>query len=294
MFQTDQSTAASSLPTPATAGTPGYFTNGNPVSGTPATILDADFMNMLMMELTNLVTAAGLTPSKTNYTQVLASIKTLIQNGAANYGIDSGTANAYAVSYAVPVTAVSDGERLRFKASHANTGASTFSPNPGTVAAAAIWGSAHSPLQGGEIAASSDVEVVWNSSLNTTGAWVLLESTGGALQIAPGTQSNHAVNLGQFPAQLAASGYVKIPTPVGALILQWGPIPSTAANSSSSFTYPIAFQSNVYALLVTGGATAASATAATLQGNATALTGGTAYNWGSATIPQGSYLAIGK
>jgi hypothetical protein len=77
MFQTDQPTAVSTLPAPAAAGTPGYFTNGNPGAGLAPTILGADFMNMVMMELINVVTAAGLTPSKTNYSQVLAAIKAL-------------------------------------------------------------------------------------------------------------------------------------------------------------------------------------------------------------------------
>lgn len=77
MFQTDQPTASATLPTPAAAATPGYFTNGNPVSGVPATILDADFVNMIMMELVNVVLAAGLTPSKTTYTQVRDALAAL-------------------------------------------------------------------------------------------------------------------------------------------------------------------------------------------------------------------------
>lgn len=81
MFQTDQSTAAASLPTPAAAGTPGYFTNGNPGTGVAATILDADFMNMVMLELTNIVTAGGLTPSKTTYTQVRDAVKAMVGPG---------------------------------------------------------------------------------------------------------------------------------------------------------------------------------------------------------------------
>ena len=77
MFQTDQPTAVLTLPAPAAAGTQGYFTNGSPVAGIPATILDADFVNMLMVELLNVVTAAGLTPSKTAYNQVLTAIRSL-------------------------------------------------------------------------------------------------------------------------------------------------------------------------------------------------------------------------
>lgn len=82
MFQTDQPTAVSALPTPASAGTPGFFTGGNPVSGQPATLVDADWLNMLQTELINVVAAGGLTPSKTTYTQVRDAIKELIQGGA--------------------------------------------------------------------------------------------------------------------------------------------------------------------------------------------------------------------
>ncbi len=79
MFPTDQPTAVSSIPTPAAAGTQGFFTGGNPGSGEPATIVDADWLNMIQQELVNVVTAAGLTPSKTTYTQVLSAIRLLVQ-----------------------------------------------------------------------------------------------------------------------------------------------------------------------------------------------------------------------
>jgi hypothetical protein len=78
MFQTDQPTAVSSLPAPATAGSQGFFTGGNPGAGQPATILDPDFMNMVMMELINIVTASGQTPSKTNNTQVLTALASML------------------------------------------------------------------------------------------------------------------------------------------------------------------------------------------------------------------------
>jgi hypothetical protein len=202
MFPTDQATAASALPTPAAAGTPGFFTGGNPAAGTPATVVDPDWLNMIQQELINVVEAGGLTPSKTTYNQVLTALQTLFAsiNGSAT---------------------------------------ETFS-------------------------------------------------------VAPGVASNEAVNLGQFATSLAAAGYVKIPTASGNLLLQWGPVASTVGDGATFFSYPIAFTSAVYSLLVTGGATAAATTACTLQGDAISLSGAAAYNWGSATIPQGSYLAIGR
>ncbi|VWB75897.1 hypothetical protein BLA6993_03586 [Burkholderia lata] len=78
MFRTDQTTAVTALPVPAAAGTPGYFTGGNPATGQAATILDADWLNMVQEELMNLLAAAGIPPSKTTYNQVLAAIQKVV------------------------------------------------------------------------------------------------------------------------------------------------------------------------------------------------------------------------
>ncbi|TCK36738.1 hypothetical protein B0G84_5751 [Paraburkholderia sp. BL8N3] len=184
MYQTDQITAVASLPSPAVAATQGYFTNGNPGSGLAATVVDADFLNMTMMEIINVVNAAGLVPSKTTYNQLLTAIRILIQSGGSNYGLDTGTVNSYRVSFAAAVLAVADGMRLTFKAAHTNTGNSTFSPNPGVIAPAPIWGGNLAVLVGGEILTNGYIDVKWNSSF---GAWVLLASTGGAQQVAAGS-----------------------------------------------------------------------------------------------------------
>ncbi|MGC0155783.1 gp53-like domain-containing protein [Chromobacterium vaccinii] len=64
MYQYDDPTAVSQMPPPGAAGTAGYFTDGNPASGQPATLLRADFMNTLMMELVNAIQAGGLVPTK--------------------------------------------------------------------------------------------------------------------------------------------------------------------------------------------------------------------------------------
>jgi hypothetical protein len=74
MYRIDDATAASSLPTPETAGTEGYFTEGNPVAGTPATNVRGSWLNMIQEELRALVVYGGLTPSKTVYTQVRDAI----------------------------------------------------------------------------------------------------------------------------------------------------------------------------------------------------------------------------
>lgn len=82
MYRIDDATAATSLPTPEAAATEGYFTEGNPATGTPATKVRASWLNMLQEELRAIVVGAGMTPSKTAYSQVYAAIQLLIKGAA--------------------------------------------------------------------------------------------------------------------------------------------------------------------------------------------------------------------
>lgn len=81
MYRIDDPTASATLPTPETALTEGYFTEGNPGTGTPATLERASWFNMVQEELRAVVVAAGLMPSKTTYTQVRDAIKILYGSG---------------------------------------------------------------------------------------------------------------------------------------------------------------------------------------------------------------------
>ncbi|UVE47621.1 hypothetical protein KS461_10140 [Pseudomonas chlororaphis] len=119
-----------------------------------------------------------------------------------NYAIDAGAVNAYSVSYSPAISSLYDGMVLRFKASNLNTGASTFTPAPGSISPASIVGGNHTILQGGEIVQNGDVWLQWNSSIGG-GSWVLIESSGGALQVSPATQSKHAISLAQGQAMFS-------------------------------------------------------------------------------------------
>lgn len=88
MFRIDVASAAASRPTPKTPGTPGYFTNGSALGGIPATIVDQDWLNGVQEELISILTAAGVTPTKTSVNQVLTSLQALF--GTANRSV-SGT-----------------------------------------------------------------------------------------------------------------------------------------------------------------------------------------------------------
>lgn len=91
--------------------------------------------------------------------------------GSAGYGIDTGTANAYAVAFSPAVTALSDGMVVKFKAQNANTGASTF--NPSGLGARPIVSNSGAALSSGMIPANGDIWLQYNSSIGT-GSWVLL------------------------------------------------------------------------------------------------------------------------
>lgn len=219
MYQIDNSTAITVIPASTAAGTAGFFTDGNPAGNIPATILPAEFMNMLMMEMLGVLSAAGVTPSKAVFSQLTLAIRGLIQSGTALYALDTGAANVYNVAFAPIVTALVDGMVLKFKAKTANTGASTFSPNG--LAAKPLVGAAHSALQGAEIVAGSDVWVQWNSTVGT-GSWVLIDSTGGALQVAAAIQSQQAAQLAQV--QSGASSYAADTGAVNAYAVVYAPV----------------------------------------------------------------------
>lgn len=74
MQRIDTANNTASLPTPAALGTPGYFKAPGDLS--PTTVSN-DWANMVQEELISIVTAAGLTPSKTTYNQVLLAVMQL-------------------------------------------------------------------------------------------------------------------------------------------------------------------------------------------------------------------------
>lgn len=61
-----------------TASPGGLFTEGDPASGTPATVVTGDWLNAVQLELANAIQGAGLTLDKANNAQLLAAIQALI------------------------------------------------------------------------------------------------------------------------------------------------------------------------------------------------------------------------
>ncbi|MBR7998258.1 hypothetical protein [Burkholderia vietnamiensis] len=113
---------------------------------------------------------------------------------------DTGTANTYAVANlaAFPAYPTVSGLVIDVSIANANTGASTL--NVDGLGAKPIYGLALQPLQGGELivkGVACFLYVVASTVNSGNGAWILMECAGGAQQVAPATQSGHAVQQAQ-------------------------------------------------------------------------------------------------
>ena len=90
----------------------------------------------------------------------------------ADYIVGAGSANAYTTTFIPAITTLTDGIKYRFKANISNTGASTLNANSLGVTPIVNWYG--NPLVGGEIVASANIEVTYNTSFNGgNGAWVI-------------------------------------------------------------------------------------------------------------------------
>lgn len=206
----------------------GKFTDGDPLGGTPASLDPSVWANLVTDELLNILMASAQTPSETKSNQVAIAI----QSGLLNYGIDTGAANAYVVAYEPVISSLSAGMMLRFKATSANTGATTLNVGTGALPVISMAGAA---LQGGEIVAGSTVTVIY---IGATG-FVLLAASGGAVPVAAASKSNHAVNLGQFVfSGNANAGFIRFPN--GTLI-QFGTASLSGTTVTVTQSFPTTF-----------------------------------------------------
>jgi len=133
MYQIDVASAATVIPAATAQGTAGFFTDGNLVGGIAPTIVPAEFLNALMMEMLNVVTGAGIVPAKGVRNQMLLAIEALIEARAGDYAVDTGVANAYVIALNPAITGYTAGLTVRFRVGHANTGPSTLNAGAGVV-----------------------------------------------------------------------------------------------------------------------------------------------------------------
>jgi hypothetical protein len=121
----------------------------------------------------------------------VTSLLQMLQSGSAIYAQDTSTsANTITLSLTPTVTTYGDGEPIRFKAANTNTGPVVINWGGGSIA----LNGANGALQGGEIVAGGQYEAMYNV---TTGTATLIGQSAGAVQIAPATQSKHALQQQQ-------------------------------------------------------------------------------------------------
>jgi hypothetical protein len=77
MYRIDNDSNVPTLPAPGPPGTQGFYSDGNETTGTPATIVDAWWLNMIQEEIRNVVVAAGIVPDKEDNAQLLAAISAI-------------------------------------------------------------------------------------------------------------------------------------------------------------------------------------------------------------------------
>ena len=245
----------------AAGAAPGnLFTDGNPSTGTPATVVDAAFLNDVQENLAQMIEAAGIVLSKGDYTQLLKAIVTKgLQGSYFNVAVAGGTADALTAAYPVAITALTNGMKLYVRAGAANTTTTpTFTPNSGVIAAKTIVKGAGSALAAGDIVGAGHwIGLTYDSTLDK---WVLLSPTvpdatttvKGVVRLATPAEAQALTDATKalVPATLAAAlaganqsltanGYQKLP---GGLIIQWGEVTSsgTAAGNATA-TFPVAF-----------------------------------------------------
>jgi hypothetical protein len=73
-------------PASEAAGDPGYFTKGDPVGGTPATVPGMDWCNMMQEEMIAILVAFGVTPdqAKADYGQIIDALLANFANISGN------------------------------------------------------------------------------------------------------------------------------------------------------------------------------------------------------------------
>ena len=153
-----------------------------------------------------MIDAGGLDPDEANNAQLLAAIRLLGRQPVIL--TDTGVAGTYSAVNVPPLTALpGTGFVQRVKIANANLGAATYSPDG--LAARPIYGLGLQALQGGELTAGVAVlmYLVQAGVNGGNGAWIIIESLGGAQQIPTASQSQHAARLGQVQSGSRVTGF---------------------------------------------------------------------------------------
>ncbi len=183
------------------------------------------------------------------------------QGNAFSTSAAGGAADALTGSFTPGISALTNGMTLYVRAASANaTTTPTFTPNSGVIAAKTIVKGAGAALAAGDIAGGGHwIELQYDLTLDK---WVLQNPATGTYGLATSaeaqaltdalkalTPNTLAQALKGTNQSLAANGYQKLP---GGLIIQWTSIAGPGANTSFTWTFPIAFPNACHIVLING------------------------------------------
>jgi hypothetical protein len=150
-------------------------------------------------------------------------------HGPVNYSVDTGAANAYVVAPSPAFPALVAGISIIFQAANANTGASTLNVNG--LGAVAIKKIVNQALVAGDILAGEVVEVIYDGTY---------------FQLVSPSEIILASSYGSNGYKVWADKS----TPSKVWIAEWGSV-YVAANSSTVFSFPLAFTQILQFLVAT-------------------------------------------
>lgn len=116
-------------PTGAAANAP--YVDGNPGTGTPGSVVPAAAIEYTQREIVQVITAAGLTASNADNTQLYQAISALIAGGSTNtsYGTTAGGTTVFTVTTTPTYSSFKVGQLINVKMNATNTGAATLNVN---------------------------------------------------------------------------------------------------------------------------------------------------------------------
>jgi hypothetical protein len=301
--------AAGIPPAPPAVPSIGYPQTANPGLGVPATKPGAYWYHMVTEELSAVVEAAGLTPDPLALNQLSMAMQ------AAGYRASAagGTADAITGTFTPAVSTLTDGMALYARAGSANaTATPTFTPNGGVIAAKTIVKGNNIALVAGDIAGAGHwLALQYDATLDK---FVLLNPATGISTVTAASDPTFANNSSKpastswvrgamlsiataagFAASMTTPGYVKFPSWLGGLVIQWGVVSGIASGGNGVVTFPIAFPTQIFSLVASGNATGLT-TAPVTQAAAAAINSasqGTLYNY-TDRANSISWVAFGK